>query len=117
MEYVQRGQEKIEMTRFGFGDKTGESSKGGLAQYEDGHVEVSGKALKHAIENYPGEPPREAVGRMLGGESKNGLTVDWDDVRARLESVDGVGEAVADAIVEELKESFSDDENVVEAEA
>ena len=56
------------MTRFGFGEKTGETEKGGLAQYEHGHVEVSGSALKHAIQNYPNEPPREAIGRMLLGD-------------------------------------------------
>lgn len=101
---------KLEMTRFGFGDKTGESDKGGLAQYENGHVEVSGKALKHAIENYPGEPPREAVGRMLAGDGNDSLTVNWNDVRADVEAVDGVGEAVADAVVEALQESLGETE-------
>lgn len=58
------------MTRFGFGEKTGETEKGGLAQYEHGHVEVSGSALKHAIEQYPEQPPKEAVGRLLLGEEQ-----------------------------------------------
>jgi len=57
------------MVRFGFGEKTGETEKGGLDQYENGHVEVSGTALKHAIEQYPDEPPRQAVGRLLVGVS------------------------------------------------
>lgn len=94
------------MTRFGFGDKTGESSKGGLSQYENGHVEVSGKALKHAIENYPGQPPREAVGQMLAGDADQNTNINWEDVRERVQSIDGVGEAVADDVVEKLRESL-----------
>lgn len=98
------------MTRFGFGNKTGESSKGGLAQYENGHIEVSGKALKFAIENYPGEPPREAVGQMLAGNDTESVEVDWGDVRERVQSVDGVGEAVAEDVVEKFRESLEGEE-------
>lgn len=59
------------MVRFGFGEKTGETEKGGLDQYEYGHVEVSGTALKHAIEQYPDQPPKQAVGRLLTGEHED----------------------------------------------
>lgn len=57
------------MVRFGFGEKTGETEKGGLDQFENGHVEVSGTALKYAIEQYPNEPPKQAVGRLLVGDA------------------------------------------------
>lgn len=60
------------MTRFGFGEQTGTTEKGGLPQYENGHVDVSGTALKHAIEEYPQEPPKAAIGRMLLGDQVGG---------------------------------------------
>lgn len=103
------------MTRFGFGDKTGESSKGGLTQYENGHVEVSGKALKYAIEEYPGQPPKEAVGRLLAGVTDQGSdqpNIDWDSVSDRVQAVDGVGEKVAESVVSELREMLGDAEEI-----
>lgn len=56
------------MTRFGFGEKTDESEEAGLPQFEHGHVDVSGKAIKYAIQEEPDKPPREAIGAMLVGD-------------------------------------------------
>lgn len=68
------------MVRYGFGEKTGESEKGGLAQYEHGHIEVSGQAFRYAAEQYPSDPPAVAVGKLLAEQfGSAGDDSDGDD--------------------------------------
>lgn len=91
-------------TRFGFGQKTGESEKGGLAKYENGHVDVSGSALRHAIEQYPEQPPKNAIASMLAGgslfDSLAGRNdVDYAALQDDITGIQGVGESTAEKIV------------------
>lgn len=51
-------------TRYGFGDHQNTTDEG-TEQYEDGHVDVSDKALKAAIESNPNSPPKVAVAARL----------------------------------------------------
>lgn len=100
------------MRRYGFGEQTGETESGGLAQYENGVVEISEKAAKHATQQHPTESPAGAVALELaevGGVTLSDhatADVDRGALREALESVDGVGEETAgdalDAVTEAL---------------
>lgn len=97
------------MVRYGFGEKTGESKKGGLNQYEHGHVEVSGSALRHAVENFPDMPPREAIGLMLAGDATDeSVSLDYEALSEAFQQVDGVGEATADELVEAVQQAVGE---------
>lgn len=96
------------MVRYGFGEKTGETEKGGLSQYENGHVEVSNQAFKWASEEFPSEPPAGAVGlalaRLAGVDladhaDSQSVDIDYGALAERVEEIDGVGESTAEAVV------------------
>lgn len=100
------------MRRYGFGEKTGETEFGGLAQYEHGVVEFSEKASKHATQKYPKESPAGAVALELaavGGvdladyADADGPTVDFEALHEAVGAIDGVGEETADAVIETLQ--------------
>lgn len=97
------------MTRFGFGEQTGESEEMDLPRYENGHVEVSGRALKYAFEQYPDQPPKQALGLLLAGidpneQNNNEVSIDWEQVHESVQEIDGVGPNVADRVVDSLQE-------------
>jgi hypothetical protein len=101
--------------RFGFGERTGESEEGGLDQYEDGHVDVSQKAFKHAVERFPSEAPAGAVALRLAETAgvdladhveSAGAAPDWEALHESVSEIDGVGEETADAVLETLQESL-----------
>lgn len=100
------------MRRYGFGEQTGESEKGGLAQYENGVVEFSEKASKHATQQYPKESPAGAVALALakvGGVDLSDYAdadVDTDGLQDAVESVDGVGEETAESVVAAIEEAL-----------
>lgn len=101
--------------RFGFGDVTETTEKGGTKKYENGHVEVSRNAFNHAIERFPDLPPAGAIGLTLATDTAGvdlaayaGATPDWDDVRAAVQEIDGVGEETAEAVVQAMQEALAD---------
>lgn len=102
------------MPRYGFGEKTGESEKGNLAQYENGHVEASNQAFKWATSVYPSEPPAGAIGLALCDLAGVDLAdhvdveapeVDYEAVHESFQSVEGIGEATASELVELLQDN------------
>lgn len=105
------------MRRYGFGEQTGVTEAGGLAQYENGVVEFSEKAAKHATQRFPKESPAGAVALALaevGGvdlseyASVEAAEVDTEALRDAVEGVDGVGESTADEIMAALGDILSD---------
>ena len=103
------------MRRYGFGEQTGVTEAGGLAQYENGVVEFSEKAAKHATQQYPKESPAGAVALALaevGGVDLSEYVeppapdVDTDALRASVESIDGVGEETAEKIMAALRDAL-----------
>lgn len=104
------------MPRYGFGEKTGESEKAGLAQFAEGHVDVSDRAFKYASSQYPSLPPAGAVGLTLAAEvagvdlgqfGEAEVDVDWQSVHSALTELDGIGESTADDILETVQEAVS----------
>lgn len=101
------------MTRFGFGQQEAENDSG-TKRYSDGHVDVSGKALKTAIQEYDGDIPRVAVGKMLisgvhpdfSFDQSDGFSVDWEALHADLQDIEGIGEATADELVETMQDAI-----------
>lgn len=102
--------------RFGFGEVTEVTDKGGTKKYEKGHVEVSRNAFNHAIEEYSDVPPAGAVGLALATETA-GIDLagyvgagseepDLAALRDAVESIDGVGEETADQIMEAVTEAL-----------
>lgn len=102
------------MRRYGFGEQTGVTEAGGLAQYENGVVEFSEKAAKHATQQYPKESPAGAVALALaevGGVDLSDYAaseVDYAAVEEAVTEVDGVGEETAAEIIEALREVVGD---------
>ena len=100
------------MRRYGFGEKTGETEAGGLAQYENGVVEFSERAAKWATQEYPRESPAGAVALALAEVGGVNLTdyaeseVDWEAVSEAVQAVDGVGEETAADVIGSLKEAL-----------
>jgi len=92
--------------RWGFGDVTGETEKGGKKQYQHGHMEVSEAAARYATEEYPRESPAAAVGLVLASQvggadlseyvAPTPIEVDYEALTDALEAIDGVGEATAE---------------------
>lgn len=100
------------MRRYGFGEQTGVSSEGELPQFENGHVEFSENAAKHATQQHPKESPAGAVALELakvGGvdlEDYAEPNVDAEAVQEAVESVDGVGEETADEVLSAIQEAI-----------
>lgn len=102
------------MRRYGFGEQTGETEEGGLAQYENGVVEVSEKASKHATQRFTTESPAGAAALVLaevGGVTLSdhvepAAVIDTEALRDALESVDGIGEETAADAVEAVTEDL-----------
>lgn len=54
----------VTMTRFGFGGSVKEN-KDGTQKYENGHIEVSAKTIKQAVNDYPDEKEPIAVAKFI----------------------------------------------------
>ena len=103
------------MRRYGFGEKTGETEKGGLPQFENGHVGVSEQASKFATQEYPKESPAGAVALALahvGGVDLSeyveteGPNLDFEAMHGALTAVDGIGEEKASEAMELIQETL-----------
>jgi len=102
------------MVRYGFGDKTGETEKGGLTQYQHGHLEVSGKAFKYASSQYPSLPPAGAIGLVLAVQTagvdlsefadSEPAEVDYEALSESLQELDGIGESLAESVLDQVRE-------------
>jgi len=105
------------MRRYGFGEQTGTTEAGNLAQYENGVVEFSENAAKWATQQYPRESPAGAVALALaevGGVDLSDYVdapapdVDADALRDAVTDVDGVGDSTADEIINAVRETLTD---------